>query len=486
MFVLEKAMAERCRSIADVDRLCEDLLRHGKKSGNSFGLFSSIRDAILEQKDHAIKALHCYSGLLQDQPVAQSQYNPGAKLLEMVGLVRRRWARIEIKSPMFRDHFDTAEIDEMLNEVSAGRVQYRGAIVPRKGRVCIINTGGTIGMVPRGDKIEPAESDAELRAYFPELSGIAKVDFVPMYALDSINVYPPVWKALADYIYQRQHDYSGFVVAHGTDTMPFTASALAFALGEHLRFPVVFTGAQTTPDVLHGDARTNLYRACLVAQTRIHEVVICFGEYVFRACRAQKKDDRRFDGFESPTYPPLAVITGEVNVQSKLLRKLPRPRQEINLRTEFEQGLLPVVQYPGLEPEFFSQNLTKRAGKNNAVKGIIVQTLGAGNVANIPPFSFMEFINKAYLDGIPVIITSQYPPDPGSHTKYAPAIAPIEAGAIHAGNMTVAAAVTKFRWVLAQVYARPEWPSLSPAEKRSRVEQLMVKTDFVGELADHK
>jgi L-asparaginase len=80
--------------------------------------------------------------------------------------------------------------------------------------------------------------------------------------------------------------------------MAYTASAVAFSLGEQLRFPVVFTGAQTTPDVLHGDARINLNRACRVALQSIPEVVIAIGTKVLRACRAQKIDDKDFEGFE--------------------------------------------------------------------------------------------------------------------------------------------------------------------------------------------
>jgi hypothetical protein len=44
-------------------------------------------------------------------------------------------------------------------------------------------------------------------------------------------------------IYKNYHDYDGFVVLHGTDTMSYTASALSFML-ENLGKPVVLTGSQ--------------------------------------------------------------------------------------------------------------------------------------------------------------------------------------------------------------------------------------------------
>ena len=143
----------------------------------------------------------------------------------------------------------------------------------------MINTGGTLGMVQRGDKVVPPAAAAEFKSYFASLDSIADVEFINLFPpRDSINVFPDQWVTIARYIYNRRKaGVDGFVVAHGTDTMTYTASAVAFALGPQLRFPVVFTGAQTTPDVAYGDAHVNLYRACAVAKMDIPEVVISFG-----------------------------------------------------------------------------------------------------------------------------------------------------------------------------------------------------------------
>ena len=172
----------------------------------------------------------------------------------------------------------------------------------------------------------------------------------------------------------------------------------------------------------------------------------------------------------------MAEITGEINVRRELLRPLPETKEDIRLRAEFEKSILVVPQFPGLEPSFF-EHLVQEVEGQPPCRGVILQTLGAGNVASQPPYSFIPFVEQAYRKGIPVIVTSQYPPDPGTHTKYTPAEAPIKAGAIHAGNMTFAAGVTKFRWVL----AREEWQAMSPEEKRQLVARLMVEESVVGE-----
>jgi L-asparaginase len=479
MELLREAERRSCCSSTEIDQLAKELVAESGL-GNDLQLFVAMEGALLVKGSEAFAALRAYSSLLQDDPAAHNA--PSIDILLLYGLVRRRQERLEVKGDLFRRRFDSGWAGRIRGRIASGMRQYRGGAKSSGKRICVINTGGTIGMVERGDKVVPPEDEHEFKAYFTALNSIAEeVSFINLFEpRDSINVFPYEWTTISEYIYKRRDDFDGFVVAHGTDTMAFTASAVAFALGTQLRFPVVFTGAQTTPDVAYGDAHVNLYRACEVAKKEIPEVVISFGNYVYRAVRAQKKDDRRFDGFESPTYPPLAEITGEINVRRELLRDLPEDKKDIELQAEFEKSILIVPQFPGLEPSFFD-HLLRDGDNDQRCNGVIVQTLGAGNVTSESPFSFIPFVERAYGLGIPIIVTSQYPPDPGTHTKYTPAQAPITAGAIHAGNMTLAAAVTKFRWVLAKVLHQADWRRLSPDKKRTLVSKLMVEESIIGE-----
>lgn len=482
MDLLQGVRSRASRTRTAVDSLAKALVADSGL-GNDMQLFAAIERAFVAEGGNAFAALRAYESLLQGSNEVHTA--PEADLLLLFGLVRRRKSRLEVKGELFRRRFDLAWAERMLSVTASEMQQYRGGVTSnwRGRKICVINTGGTIGMVQRGKKVVPPRDADEFKSYFTSLDSIAQVvDFINLLnpPRDSINVFPHQWSTIARYIYNRRNDgFDGFVVAHGTDTMAYTASAVAFALGPQLRFPVVFTGAQTTPDVAYGDAHVNLYRACEVAKKDIPEVVICFGNFVYRAVRAQKKDDRRFDGFESPTYPPLAEITGEINVRRELLRPLPR-KKEIELKAEFEESILIVPQFPGLEPSFFD-HLLSGDNDNERCHGIIIQTLGAGNVASEAPYSFIPFVRRAFEQGIPVIVTSQYPPDPGTHTKYTPAQAPIKAGAIHAGNMTQAAAVAKFRWVLASARRRRDWKRMSPDKKKELVSELMVGKPTVGE-----
>lgn len=479
MELLRHVRSLGCQTPDDAQKIAENLVAPSGR-GKQLQLFEKIHDEIIKRGDEAYAPLSAYELLLRESDEAHTA--PGVERLLLWGLVRRNNDRLEVKGELFRRRFDMDWVERMFELVASSTNQYRGAGKRKGQRICVINTGGTLGMVERGKKVVAPRNADEFKNYFTSLSTIAEVEFKNLFPpRDSINVFPSQWATIARYIYDHRKDgFDGFVVAHGTDTMAFTASAVAFALGPQLRFPVVFTGAQTTPDVAYGDAHVNLYRACEVAKKDIPEVVISFGNFVYRAVRAQKKDDRRFDGFESPTYPPLAEITGEIAVRQELLRRLPKYSKDIKLRADFESSILMVPQFPGLEPGFFDHLLANDDDRQRC-RGVIVQTLGAGNVASEHPYSFIPFVRRAYRQGIPVIVTSQYPPDPGTHTKYTPAKAPIEAGAIHAGNMTIAAAVTKFRWVLADVLRRKGWQRLAPEAKRKLVSRLMVEKSVVGE-----
>lgn len=339
-----------------------------------------------------------------------------------------------------------------------------------KNKICLIYTGGTIGMVRDNEGVlRPPCDPQDFLNVAPELGEIVEFDFIDLMNLDSTNLVPNDWTAMAKAVYERRNEgYSGFVIAHGTDTMHFSASALAFALGPKLNFPVVFTGAQTTPDVAHGDARINLIRAAKVAQENIAEVTISFGDYVFRACRTQKKDEKRFDAFESPALYPIADITERIIVHP-IARKIGHEEAgEIEICPDFADGILQINLIPGLKPEMLKPVL-----EQDQCQGIVLQSFGAGNVPDEGEYAFGDLIRFATSRNKPVIITSQFPANSTLETHYGPGVAAVAAGAIPTGNMTSAAATVKFRWVLARVNHELTEKKLSLADKLARIKQLM-------------
>ncbi len=345
-----------------------------------------------------------------------------------------------------------------------------------KPKICLIYTGGTIGMIRerKGQEyvLRPPEDPSEFLRYLKaedEIQETAELDFVDLLNKDSTNMVPADWTKMAQAIYERlDRGYQGFVIAHGTDTMHFSSSALAFALGDRLHLPVVFTGAQTTPEIAHGDARVNLLRAIRVACEDLAEVVVAFGEYVFRGCRVQKKDERCFDAFESPAEFPIGFITEEILLAAGQIRTRPSQPEPLDFRPEFSDGVVQFSLIPGLEPDALRPVL-----HSELCKGVVLQSFGAGNVPNGGIYSFKGFIQEAVNLDKPVIITSQFPANSTLASHYAPGQEALEAGAIPTGNMTNAAATAKFRWVLHQVQTAIDQGRLSPADKLTRVREKM-------------
>jgi L-asparaginase len=88
-------------------------------------------------------------------------------------------------------------------------------------RICLIATGGTIGIVRDGGVLRPPADSAGRLEIAPEIGRIADVSVVPLLNKDSVNMAPGDWTAIAAAIHARlgrEYGFDGFVVTHGTDT----------------------------------------------------------------------------------------------------------------------------------------------------------------------------------------------------------------------------------------------------------------------------
>ena len=453
----------------DVEKMIAD------QRNSKTGIFYDIEEFVLRNNRDA--NLLTYDSIYRGKKFRDEKAN---KNLTACGLVRANHeGKLEVKSRIFKQVFDLDWVNGWLSQTKS--VVSRGV---RDGnrRVLLINTGGTIGMIEDEDGVRVPENRADWLKLYPELDDICHVEPHDLSPVDSANIFPDTWMAIANLIERNMiRDFRGVVVAHGTDTLSFTATALAFAFGSQLSFPIVVTGAQAPPNVPYGDARTNLYRACLAVMNDIPEVSICFGSYIYRACRSMKRDDRDFHfGFESPSYPPLAYITDNVQLFPKnFLAK----KENLRFTAEFSTNVLSIKQVPGLSREYFDSLLTDKSLQKLPIEGIVFECLGAGNVPSKgKEFNFIPLIKDATLLGIPVVITSPYPVNPGTHERYLAGTAPVGAGAITVGDMTSVAAEVKLRWLIPQLrdYCRE-----NPSARIMKFSELMNK-DYIGEITKNE
>src|SRR6056300_483249 len=268
-------------------------------------------------------------------------------------------------------------------------------------KICLIYTGGTIGMRqnPNG-KLAPVDFE-ELRKSIPALS-LLPIELVVKTMdrpLDSSEMHPSVWANLASEIYALHDQFDGFVILHGTDTMAFTASALSFML-RGLKKPVIITGSQLPVGVLRTDAVENLLSALEFAAMEesgdpvIQEVCIYFEYKLYRGNRAYKRSSNEFNAFSSPNYAALGESGVRMTVYEELLWKSNRTT---TFQKSIDASVGVVTLYPGLK---FEQLPVLKDWKV-----LLLRTFGAGNAPN--SHSFIEFLSRCEKSGIQIINTSQ-------------------------------------------------------------------------------
>ena len=173
-------------------------------------------------------------------------------------------------------------------------------------RILLLYTGGTIGMDDTEHGLAPVPGLLPRlieRIVHRDIS-LEVVEYPEL--IDSSAITLAHWNRIIGDIVRHYDQYDGFIVVHGTDTMAYTASILAFAL-QGIGKPVVLTGSQLPLVRARSDGWNNLADALEAAsQPDLHEVVIVFSSVMLRGCRARKVDAARFHGFDSPNCPVLA------------------------------------------------------------------------------------------------------------------------------------------------------------------------------------
>ncbi|MGY6549115.1 MAG: asparaginase [Roseinatronobacter sp.] len=123
--------------------------------------------------------------------------------------------------------------------------------------ILVIQTGGTIAMVPGPQGLHPDPRALDTAPALRRLGGRAQIRAIKP-QIDSASIGPAGWNAMLDLI----DEYPGLPVllTHGTDTMAFTGAALARALAGTGR-RVVLCGSMTPLGAGTGEAEANLETA---------------------------------------------------------------------------------------------------------------------------------------------------------------------------------------------------------------------------------
>ncbi|MDN4164386.1 asparaginase [Cytophagales bacterium LB-30] len=318
---------------------------------------------------------------------------------------------------------------------------------PSSHSILIIYTGGTMGMVyDESGALVPfdfqliMEEVPSLRNLQLNLTVIAFEELI-----DSSDMNPDHWVAMARIIKEYYESYDGFLILHGTDTMAYTASALSFML-EGLSKPVILTGAQLPIGASRSDARENIITALEITSAKkngkpiVQEVCIFFDRFLLRGNRAKKVESSHFDAFHSENYPNLAEAGIYIEYNEAFLGNF-ADQATLTIQEELDSHVTILKLFPGINEKVVEGTLNVPG-----LRAVVLETFGAGNAPTAP--WFLAALRKAIEKGIIIYNVSQCVGGKVLQGRYKTSQMLDSIGVIGGNDSTTEAAVTKLMYLL--------------------------------------
>lgn len=354
-----------------------------------------------------------------------------------------------------RDPADVTVLESSVYDVGGAEGEGSdGSVVefdPELPTISLISTGGTIAStVDYRTGAVTAQFDAEdvLRAV-PDLAGRANYRGRVVANILSENMEPSIWRELAQAVHEEvEAGADGVVVMHGTDTMQYSASALAFMLDTPV--PIVFTGSQRSADRPSSDNVMNAVCSVEAAKADCAEVLVCMHASesdedcaLHRGTRVRKNHTSRRDAFETVGAEPLGEVDYELasdeDSEAVQFRRdhVKRGATELDIRPDLESDVELVKFTPGMDEAF----LDACEGK----AGVVVEGTGLGHVHT----EFIPTLDALVDDGTTVVMTSQCLEGRVCDRVYDTGRDLLNAGVVEGEDVLPATAKVKLMWVLA-------------------------------------
>lgn len=313
-------------------------------------------------------------------------------------------------------------------------------------KILILHTGGTFGMALGKDSNAQGQSDfylEQLLTVVPELSSLAHVKLEVLCNIDSSDATPEHWVLIAQTIFKKYQEYEGFVVIHGTDTLAYTSTALAFFFS-NLSKPIVLTGSQRPLGALRNDARGNIIDSVELATYDLPEVMVCFDSVVHFAARVTKSSNEHLRAFKSHNMYPIANIGVNFKINESVLQNVQNKLKSspVSINTECNSNIACLVCLPGVLPTKSYVDLLL-----STVDGLVIQGFGSGNLP-ILKSNWLELFERAQKKNIPIVITTQCESGSVTLEMYENGRTFSSLGAISALDMTIEAACIKMMIML--------------------------------------
>lgn len=309
-------------------------------------------------------------------------------------------------------------------------------------RILMLGTGGTIACKRTENGLKPVITSREILSYVPGSREFCEIATEQLFNIDSTNIQPSHWLAIAAAIEKAYDRYDGFVVTHGTDTMAYTAAALSYLIQNSPK-PIVITGSQKPIDMENTDARTNLSDSLRFASChKAHDVNIVFDGKAIAGTRGKKERTKSYHAFSSINFPNVAIIQDDHVIF--YLDDKDRDKKEVKFYHQMNSnvGLLKLI------PSMDASLLDYMAEHYDAV---IVESFGVGGLPSYEKGDYYRAVARWTGLGKTVIMATQVTNEGSNMSVYEVGKnIKREFGLLEAYDMTLEAVVTKIMWILGQ------------------------------------
>ncbi len=303
----------------------------------------------------------------------------------------------------------------------------------------VLSFGGAItGRVSARGDVEGGDAAGLVSRLQAEVGGRIAFEEVGLGEMLSEEIAPEDWARLISSLdeHLRQGRAAGIVVAHGTDTLSYTAS-LIYWLFPNPPVPIVFTASLQPPDREGSDAFPNLKKAVQTASEATPGVWVAFGGRVLSPINL-RFERLTPDGFRNwNTETPIHGNT--LSLEAAL-----SDREGVRRRLEAAvDSILLLRVYPGMRADLLVEAM------KGGVRWLILELYDTGTASlRESPYSLRRAFMEARERGVHILCTSQ---QEGivDLSRYATSHELWREGAVPMGALTTESAYTKLLACLA-------------------------------------
>jgi len=321
-------------------------------------------------------------------------------------------------------------------------------------KILLLSTGGTIAskIDYRTGAVTPVLTAEELNSSVPELAKIANIDAQVLFSEYSENIIPEHWLQIAEKINEySKSDYTGIIIAHGTDTMHYTSSFLSFALAG-FPIPIVLVGSQRSSDRASSDAALNLISATkFITESKTKGVYIVMHQdendetiACHLGTRVRKNHTSKRGAFQTIGDVP-AFIIAENQIQRNITEDFFKVN-EFQPKIYLDTKVALVKYHPGYDPSLLDKIIEM------GFRGVIFEGTGLGHVGK----TMYESVKKANEKGVFLGMTSQCIDGRVGMTVYESGRDLLDLGIVPLENMIPEVALVKAMWAMGNSQNRDE------------------------------